>query len=66
MPVLDGWGFLLERSRDPHLMKVPVIVVSATPGIEARAKAAAADAALRKPLTLNDFLSVVEPFLKAA
>jgi CheY-like chemotaxis protein len=38
MPVLDGWGFLRERSRDPRLVTVPVIMVSATPGIEAQAR----------------------------
>jgi CheY-like chemotaxis protein len=42
MPVMDGWGFLSERRKDPRLMSVPVIVISATPEIETRAKAAGA------------------------
>ena len=65
MPTLDGWGFLLERANDPRLMSVPVILVSATPGIEARAKAAGAYSVLRKPVEANDLLSAAEPFLKS-
>ena len=34
MPVLDGWGFLLERRKDSRLLTVPVIVMSASTGIE--------------------------------
>jgi CheY-like chemotaxis protein len=66
MPVLDGWGFLLERSKDSLIMAVPVIVVSASPGLERRAKAAGAQAVLRKPLELQDLLSAAEPFLNVA
>ncbi len=29
MPVLDGFGFLLEKSRDPAIAEVPVIVLTA-------------------------------------
>ena len=29
MPVLSGWDVLKERSRDPELLKIPVIVASA-------------------------------------
>ena len=64
MPVLDGCGFLLERSKVPRLLYVPVIIVSATPGIEARAWAAGAHSVLRKPVALSALLSAAEPFLK--
>jgi CheY-like chemotaxis protein len=66
MPVLDGWGFLLERSKDPHLLTIPVIVISASLGIEKRARLAGADSLMRKPLQPNHLLSVIEPILKAA
>ena len=46
-------------------MSVPVIVISATPEIETRAKAAGAHSVLTKPVQLNDLLSAVKPFLKS-
>jgi CheY-like chemotaxis protein len=38
MPVLDGWQFLQEQRRDPHLAAIPVLVVTghgeqAPPGV---------------------------------
>jgi CheY-like chemotaxis protein len=66
MPVLDGWEFLAERSKDPRLIPIPVIVISATPGIEKKAAAAGASAVLRKPVTLEVLLSAVDRCLKAA
>src|ERR1700728_5301573 len=50
MPVLDGWGFLVERSKDPRLLTVPVIVISASVVIEERATKAGANSVMRKPL----------------
>jgi two-component system, chemotaxis family, chemotaxis protein CheY len=66
MPVLDGWGFLLERSKDPGLLMIPVLVMSATPGITAKAKAAGAHTVLRKPFSPKDLLPVIEHFATAA
>ena len=66
MPVLDGWGFLLERNEDPRLLTVPVIVISASFGIEERARKAGAHSVMRKPLEPNHLLSVIEPILNAA
>ena len=31
MPVMNGWEFLENQSRDAALIDIPVIVVSATP-----------------------------------
>jgi two-component system, chemotaxis family, chemotaxis protein CheY len=66
MPVLDGWGFLAELSKDPRLALIPVIVISATPGLEMRAEAAGASAVLRKPVNLEVLLSAVDRCLHAA
>jgi two-component system, chemotaxis family, chemotaxis protein CheY len=66
MPVLDGWGFLLERNEDPRLLTVPVIVISASFGIEERARKAGAHSVMSKPLEPNHLLSVIEPILNAA
>jgi two-component system, chemotaxis family, chemotaxis protein CheY len=66
MPVLDGWGFLLERNKDPRLVTVPVIVISASLGIEKRARTAGAHSVMRKPLEPCNLLSVIEPIFNAA
>jgi len=34
MPVLSGWDVLQERARDPELLQIPVILVSAARGAE--------------------------------
>jgi CheY-like chemotaxis protein len=34
MPVMTGWEFRLEQKRDPRLLDVPVIVISADRSIE--------------------------------
>jgi len=34
MPILSGWDVLQERSRDPELLQIPVILVSAARGAE--------------------------------
>jgi CheY-like chemotaxis protein len=65
MPVLDGWGFLPERRKDPRLALIPVIVISATPGIERRAEAAGATTVLRKPFNPDVLLSAVDRCLSA-
>ncbi len=39
MPVMDGWGFLAERSKDPAIERLPVIVASGQRGVEKRVAA---------------------------
>jgi DNA-binding response OmpR family regulator len=63
MPVLDGWGFLLERRKDSRLLTVPVIVISASTGIE---DMSSAGSVMQKPVEPNHLLSVMELILKAA
>jgi CheY-like chemotaxis protein len=60
MPVLDVWGFLLERSKDPKLLVIPVLVMSASPGITAKARAAGARTVLRRPFAPRELLPVIE------
>jgi two-component system, chemotaxis family, chemotaxis protein CheY len=66
VPVLDGWGFLLERSKDSRLLTVPVLVISASLGIEKRAKTAGAHSVLHKPVAPKNLFSMIEPILDAA
>ncbi|HEX6275971.1 MAG TPA: response regulator [Polyangiaceae bacterium] len=34
MPVLDGYGFLEERSKDPSLSRIPVAIITAGHGVD--------------------------------
>jgi CheY-like chemotaxis protein len=61
MPVMDGWEFLEQQSRDPALLAIPVIVVTATPphvSLEAKA-------VLQKPIQFESLLATLERFLPA-
>src|SRR5882724_6348202 len=39
MPVMSGWEFRAEQQRDPALATIPVIVMSALPGLDQKAAA---------------------------
>jgi CheY-like chemotaxis protein len=57
MPVMNGWEFLHEKSRDDDLSMVPVLVVSANP------PASLTDdnvrGVMRKPVQLEQLRSAV-------
>ena len=62
MPGMDGATFAEEKRRDPALAAIPVVLLTA----DARASTKAADAGigafLRKPVTLDDLLSMLERY----
>jgi len=62
MPVLDGFGLLREIRADENLRRIPVIMLSARAGEEARLEglAASADDYLVKPFSARDLLARVE------
>ena len=62
MPILDGWGFLAERGKDPLLAGVPVVIMSAFQDIAQRAKEAGAIAVLCKPVEPQTLLRLIEHF----
>jgi PAS domain S-box-containing protein len=62
MPVMDGWGFLAERSRNPDLRSIPVIVVSGQQDVERRVIAADARY-LPKPVRGKRLIDVMEQAL---
>lgn len=66
MPIASGWDVLRERGDDPELMKIPVIVVSATRSPEL---AAAMDqgicAFLPKPFDITALASLVRSCVPA-
>jgi CheY-like chemotaxis protein len=61
MPVMDGWEFLEHQSRDPALLDIPIIVVTATPPRDLLQ----AKAVLHKPIHFESLLELIERFLPA-
>lgn len=62
MPVLDGWGFLAERAKNPLLAAVPIVIISGCPDVTQKARDAGAVAFMRKPVEPQTLLRVVEHF----
>jgi CheY-like chemotaxis protein len=59
MPVMNGFEFLLEKSRDPDLAKLPVVVVSADAAAARRASGGGVTAALTKPVDHERLLALI-------
>jgi PAS domain S-box-containing protein len=68
MPNLDGFGLLQALRSDPQTREVPIIMLSARAGEEARIEglAAGADDYLIKPFSARELLARVEATLKLA
>ena len=68
MPQLDGFGLLRELRSDPMTQDVPIVLLSARAGEEARIEglAAGADDYLTKPFSARELLARVEATLKLA
>ena len=68
MPQLDGFGLLRELRSDPMTQEVPIVLLSARAGEEARIEglAAGADDYLTKPFSARELLARVEATLKLA
>jgi PAS domain S-box-containing protein len=68
MPGLDGFGLLRELRADPQLSTIPVILLSARAGEEARIESmqAGADDYLIKPFSARELFACVESHLKMA
>jgi CheY-like chemotaxis protein len=62
MPVMDGWQFRQEQTRNAELADIPVIVVSAA-GRE-RIQKIDANAYLSKPVDLEELLGCVTQFCR--
>lgn len=59
MPVMDGWGFVTEMSRDPRLGRIPVVVVTAFTNQAAKI---AARSVLAKPVPLDVLYETVRTY----
>jgi CheY-like chemotaxis protein len=61
MPVMDGWEFRAEQRRDPRLAAIPIVVLSASIGVDAHAVERLSPAAtLTKPFDLERLLEAIE------
>ena len=59
MPVMNGFEFLCEKSRDPALARLPVIVVSADATAVQQASHRGVAAALTKPVDHDRLLDLI-------
>src|ERR671933_208325 len=68
MPCLDGFGLLQALRANPDTQQIPIILLSARAGEEARIEglAAGADDYLIKPFSARELLALVEATLKMA
>lgn len=59
MPQLDGWAFRGEQRKLPGAEDVPVVIYSASPTVEADARALDVAGWLQKPLDFDELLATV-------
>ena len=62
MPVMDGWEFRAEQSRDPALRSIPVVLLSGDGDLEQAAASFDATSVLKKPFDLEELLVVVQRY----
>lgn len=62
MPVMDGYEFRKRQSLDPGLSSIPVVVVSGDGRIEEKARALSAASYLRKPVDLEDLMTLLDRY----
>jgi CheY-like chemotaxis protein len=65
MPIMNGWQFRAEQMKDSRLSAVPVLVISADPGLQPKASALGVAGVLKKPIALDDLLSAVKAWCPA-
>jgi CheY-like chemotaxis protein len=62
MPVMNGYEFAAEKSREAALADIPVVIITADGNAMQKATAVGARGHLRKPFTLDAVLREVERF----
>jgi CheY-like chemotaxis protein len=68
MPVMDGWQFLAAQRRllEPHLVNIPVLLVTGADGADAHAATLKAVGLIEKPFDPDRLLNAVRTALQAA
>ncbi len=59
MPVMDGWEFRAQLSRDPALASIPIVVLSGDGNIDNKIQTMQAACYLKKPVDLSALLATV-------
>jgi CheY-like chemotaxis protein len=65
MPVMDGWQFRQQQTKDPRLAEIPVVVITAAGPREA-VPPIQADAWISKPVDLDRLLQAITPLCGGA
>lgn len=60
MPVMDGFAFRSEQLADNRLKEIPIVVLSASHRITDLAVKMQANAYLKKPISMDEFLEVID------
>jgi CheY-like chemotaxis protein len=60
MPVMNGWEFRKQQTKEPALKSIPVMIVSADTGVPQKAAALGAVDYLIKPIDLDKLLAAVQ------
>lgn len=64
MPTMDGLEFRRVQIQDPELARIPVVIVSAAPGMEDRITQLGVAGHLEKPLRIEQLLETVTRYCR--
>jgi CheY-like chemotaxis protein len=59
MPIMNGWEFLSEKSKDDNLSRIPVVVISAALKLNS-VETTQVVKALRKPIDLDSLVTAIK------
>ncbi len=59
MPEVSGWDFLALQKADPHIAKIPVVLMSASSKAPAQGEVPGTVDALRKPFKVEQLLQII-------
>ena len=62
VPVMDGWQFMAVRARDPDLLAIPVVIVSAHMSIQRQTTPLKAAGYLTKPIDMERLIATVRKY----
>jgi CheY-like chemotaxis protein len=65
MPVMDGYGFLEERKKDPTLSSIPVAIITAGHGVE-RGRLCNGAPIVPKPINVSKLVSILHDLRSGA
>jgi CheY-like chemotaxis protein len=65
MPVMNGWEFRDEQTKDPALASIPVVIITADTQATRKATAVGAAGCLLKPVEFPELLTYVDRFCGA-